>query len=321
MKDITVIIPCYNGFKYMSNCLRALERQSFKNFEVVVIDDCSIDDSYENIKRYAQQSKLEIRVYKNEVNKRLALTRQIGVSKANTEWICFCDCDDWLDESYLKKMLSSAKKNESDIVMCNFNYAYPDGSFRKQHNLDYLSNSSTKEEIIAYSLMSMCNCIFKRKLFSNLLVPHINNAEDGAVSPQLFSKAGKISIIHDGLYNYFMRNESLSSTPSESVCRDFLKAQEVVNKTVGHLYPAEVEFIGIKNICYGVTLNAIKADLPQKKISYIYKRFLSDNPNWYHNQYMKSLPLRKKVFLFFVYKQIYFPLIVFSKLHSRLARG
>jgi hypothetical protein len=94
-----------------------------------------------------------------------------------------------------------------------------------------------------------------------------------------------------------------------------------VNKTVGNLYPKEVEFIGIKNICYGVTLNAIKAGLSRRRIKSIYLKFLSENPNWYHNKYIESLPLRKKTFLFFVYKQYYFPLILFSKLHSRLARG
>ena len=66
--DITVIVPCYNGFRYMINCLSALENQTYKRFKVIIVDDCSTDDSYNQLTSYKEQSPLDITLIRNSKN-------------------------------------------------------------------------------------------------------------------------------------------------------------------------------------------------------------------------------------------------------------
>lgn len=319
MKKITVIIPCYNGYKFMSNCLTSLENQTYKDFKVIVVDDCSTDNTYEELLKYQTITNLDLTVIRNEQNMRCALTRAEGVKKADTEWICFCDCDDWYEPDFLEKMFSKAEKTGSDMVMCHFNYVYPDGRKKFLTALNILSDESSKEEFIAFTPMSLCRFVFKRYLYDNLTTPPINNAEDGAVTPQILAKSKKISIVHEGLYNYYIRENSLSYTPSQSVYFDYLIAQRTVNDAIKDHYPDECEFIAIKNFCYGAMLNAFKANIELNVLKKDYNEFLTEYPEWHKNKYIFSLSKKRKIFLFFLKHKMFLGMKLFAILHKKIS--
>lgn len=316
MKNITVIIPCFNGYKYMDKCLSALENQTYKDFNVIVVDDCSTDDSYQQLLDYQKNTLLEMTVIRNDKNLRLAFTRLEGVKRADTEWICFCDCDDWYETDFFEKMLSKAEESDSEMVMCHFNYAYKDGRKKFLSGLNILDDSSTKEEFIAFAPMSLCRFLFKRKLYDNLIIKPINNAEDGMVTPQLLAKSNKITIIHEGLYNYFIRENSLSFTPKPSVYYDFLTAQQVIDDTIGTEYPLECEFIAIKNFCYGAILNGLKSKVDLKVIKKDYNHFLMIHPLWYKNKYIGGLSRAKRLFLKMLRCRLFWILKMYAAYHS-----
>lgn len=321
MKKITVIIPCYNGFRYISNCLKSLEAQTFKDFSVLVVDDCSTDDSLLRLEEYSKNTTLDFRIVHNETNQRLAYTRQIGIKHSTTEWICFCDCDDWYDSLFLERMLTASETQKADVVLCQCTYAFSNGKTKLLNEMRFLSEKSTKREFLAYAFMSMCTCIFKKSLFEGIYVPQINTAEDGAVTPQVFAKANKITIIHDGLYYYFMRNDSMSSKPSKQAYKDLLEAQRVLNLYIDRSYIDELEFIGIKNICYSAVLISVKAGVNKKSIIDFCDSFDEKYPNWYKNKYKNSMPLRKKVFLFFVKNRWFAFIKAFVFLHGLLSHN
>ena len=79
----------------MQRCLESLERQQYKNFEVIVVDDSSTDDSYYQLKMYAQNSELNMTVVSNEKNRGPGYSRNVGIKLAKGRWISFCDADDW----------------------------------------------------------------------------------------------------------------------------------------------------------------------------------------------------------------------------------
>ena len=320
MKKITVVIPCYNGYKYMDKCLSALENQTFRDFQVIVIDDCSTDDSFQSLLNYQQRSNLDMIVVRNDKNLHAALTRSEGVKKANSEWICFCDCDDWYEIDFLEKMLDKAKATNSDVVMCHFNYAYADGTKEFLSGLNILDDTSTKEEFIAFTPMSMCRFIMKKTLFENITIPDISNAEDGAIVPQLLIKSQRISIIHEGLYNYYIRENSTSTRMDVSIYKDFLTSQKVINNTLLPEFTTECEFIGVKNICYGAILNALKAKVELPIIKQILVDFEKDFPNWSKNKYIYSLSRGKRIFLKMLKLHIFGGLKVFAKIHYFLLK-
>lgn len=320
MKKITVVVPCYNGYKFMDNCLTSLENQTYKDFKVIVVDDCSTDNTNEELLKYQAKTSLDMKVIRNEQNLRLAKTRVEGVKNADTEWVCFCDCDDWYETDFLEKMITKAEETDAEMVMCHFNYAYDDGTKKFLSGLNILNDDSTKEEFIAFTPMSLCRFLFKRHLYENLVVPQINNAEDGAVTPQMLAKSKKISIIHEGLYNYYMRENSLSSLPKPSVYYDYLKAQQVVDEIIAEQYPDECEFIAIKNFCYGAILNGLKAKISQKELKKDYNNFLKKHPDWFNNKYMYSLSKSRKAFLILLRYKLFFGMKMFAFLHRKLSK-
>ncbi len=317
-KTITVITPCYNGFRYMEHYFASLEHQTYRNFRVVIVDDCSTDDTYDRLLEYKNNSPLDLTILHNTTNQKLAYSRQIGVRAVTTKWLCFCDCDDWYEPDFLEKMLAKAESTGADMVMCHFNYVYSDGTKKYLPGLDILSDHSSKEEFLAYTPMSLCRFIFHSELFQNLNVPQINSAEDGAVTPQLLAKSHKTVIIHKGLYNYFIREDSMSAVPNPQIYRDFITAQGVIDAEIGDRYPKECEFIGIKNICYGAVLNALKADVAIREIASCYRQFHAVHPGWYQNPYKKALDKKKKVFLFLLHIRMFRVLRLYALLHQKV---
>lgn len=313
---ISVIITCYNGFRYMNRCWDALEHQTYRKFKVIVVDDCSTDDTLYQLYNYQSHSALDIFVIHNITNQKLAKSRHIGVAAADTQWIAFCDCDDWYEYDFLEKMLKKAEATKAEMVMCNLNYAYSNGTKKRLTTIDRLTDNSTHKEFIAYTPMSLCRFILKKELYSGLVIPDINNAEDGAVTPQLVAKCKIIGTINEGLYNYFIRCDSLSLMPNPNIYKDFILAQKVVDNTIGSYYPEECEFIGIKNICYGAVLNSFKSGVSLKEIKDFSHEFFCAHPNWSRNPYLASLKKEKRLFLLLLRLKAYILLFLYSRIHQ-----
>ena len=109
---ITVIIPCYNGAKYVHRCLDSIRRQSFRDLEVLLIDDGSTDDSVALAAEYT-----EVTVISNDSNRGLAYTRNRGIQLAHGRYVHFLDVDDRVSSDYYLRMAESAQATGADIVI------------------------------------------------------------------------------------------------------------------------------------------------------------------------------------------------------------
>lgn len=116
MPKISVIIPVYNVADYLPKCLDSLLNQTFKDMEIICIDDCSPDNSLQILKMYAQKD-ARIKVIANKENIGAALTRNVGIDVAHGEYIYFMDSDDWLEPDYLAVMLQTIEREKTDIVL------------------------------------------------------------------------------------------------------------------------------------------------------------------------------------------------------------
>ena len=115
MSDITVVIPIYNVEKYLRKCVDSVEKQTYKNFEVILVDDGSTDSSGELCDALAKEND-NIRVIHQE-NRGLGGARNTGIESCNTEYIMFLDSDDYIHPELLKKCMDVLKKNNCDIVL------------------------------------------------------------------------------------------------------------------------------------------------------------------------------------------------------------
>ena len=125
MKKLSVIVPCYNAEKYISKTLDSLVNQTLDNFEVIVINDGSTDNSLNIINSYKEKYPHIIKVHSQE-NKGIAATRNVGLDLVTGEYIGFLDSDDNASYDMFEKMYNKAKEKDLEIVVSNFTWIYPD---------------------------------------------------------------------------------------------------------------------------------------------------------------------------------------------------
>ncbi len=117
MVKISVIVPAYNVEKYISGCLVSLVNQTFREFEIIVINDGSTDNTADIINSFKKQSKNIILI--NTSNQGLSAARNLGIYNAKGEYIAFIDSDDWIDKNFLENLYSASINTNSDIACAN----------------------------------------------------------------------------------------------------------------------------------------------------------------------------------------------------------
>ena len=116
MKKISVIIPVYNEEEYCNECIDSVINQSYKNLEIICINDKSTDNSLKILEDYAQKDS-RITIINNQENKGLGFSRNVGLEYATGDYIFFIDSDDSILENTLELLLKNAISNESDVVL------------------------------------------------------------------------------------------------------------------------------------------------------------------------------------------------------------
>ena len=146
MSKVSVIIPVFNKEKYLSTCINSIINQSLKDIELILIDDCSSDNSYTIMEEYAKKDS-RIKIYKNSNNIGTGATRNKGIKIAKSDYISFVDADDYISQNLLEINYEAAVKNNADIIMIDIVFI-KDDRFLKLPQVDK-SNSPTIGQPIA----------------------------------------------------------------------------------------------------------------------------------------------------------------------------
>ena len=320
MVEISVIIPCYNCAKWIGRCLDALDRQTYKDFEVICIDDCSTDDTVEELQRKSAEVSFPMQIIPNKVNLGPAASRNCGISQATGKLLAFCDSDDWYDDTYLEEMYAALSREDADLVMCEYRKIYEsNGKTVEMHYLKQYEPGGNREDLLAYSKAAMWLLLYKKELTGDLAVPDLRNGEDIAYVPCLESRAEKIAIVKKPLYNYVMRQDSASKTPSINVYRSLLTAFDFIRTNFRGNKPDVLEYLGIKTVMYGAVLNACKAKESRKTIKGIIDTFEKRYPNWKCNKYMFLFGKNKQLFLRAVSKKRILFCQLYAYMHQRFS--
>ena len=310
----SLIIPCFNAIKFLSQGIETLEKQSFKDFEVIFIDDCSTDNTYNFLTDYKLSSSLNITILKNKINSGPGQSRNNGIKNANGVYITFMDSDDWLESTFFEEMYNCIIKNNAEIVQCDFSRFYKG----KKHWIKCTKNLHTelsKDAILAQTVSSLWNLAIKKDLFNNLSIPQLYNAEDVIIIPQLFSRAETIAFVHKPLYIYQYRPSSLSKQKDPKVVTSFINGFNELKNNIPTKYEGAIEFIGIKMILYGATFNAIRIKMHKEEIFKFVDTFIYEFPNCLRNNYLKTLPLRKRLYIKAVFYKQYWLIYFYSRIH------
>ncbi len=317
-KFISVVVPIYNSEEHISKCIEAFEKQTFKDFNVIFVDDCSVDNSYNIILEYSLKSSFEIICHKNEKNSGPAKSRNIGINLSNAEYIAFCDSDDWYEEDYLEKMVYAAKQNNSDIVFCGHRLVF---SNSKDLN-HFLPVDGKIEKLTALTLNidSLWTTVVRRSIAKNYPMFDLRNGEDMAIIPIWMLKSESFFCVSSPLYNYFVRENSLSSKTSLKVVNSLEKSFEFIMKNFDGEYKSEVEFIGIRNLIYGGLLNLFKVDYDKITANRILVDFEKNFPHWERNKYLSKLSFYKKIFVKCAKNRFFVLTWIMAKIHTLLIK-
>ena len=297
MALISVVIPCYNAGSYICGTLEALEKQTFRDFNVILVDDCSGDDTAQVIADYAAQSQMEIIYAKNEQNAGPAVCRNHGIGLSDATYICFCDSDDWYDEDYLSSMVEMAQNTQADMTFCGYRVAFADGKQPLEHPLPTKAGALDKEGVLLLNVDSLWCLMIKRNLAAQFPLPNLRNGEDMAVLPVWMMHAQRFAAVPQAMYNYLLRKDSLSNKTSMRVVDSLVASFAYIQQNAEEAYRPQITYIGIRNLVYGALLNLFKYCDDVQRAKQILDDFEQAFPDWKNNPYIGKLPLFKRIFV------------------------
>ena len=206
MPKVSIIVPVYNVEKYLDKCLNSLVNQTFKDIEILVINDGSTDNSQFIIDKYQLEYPDLINSFKKE-NCGQGSARNLGLEHATGSYISFVDSDDWLDLDFIEKSYASAIQNNSDIVICDM-YDFFDNGTKKFYNC-------TKYKSVYEVTPSASNKIFKKSFIGDLRFISGKWYEDFNFTTKLLFNNPRISVVSDTYYNCNVRiNSTMNNSNS-----------------------------------------------------------------------------------------------------------
>ena len=211
MPKISIIVPVYNVENYIEKCIKSIIEQTFKDFELILINDGSIDNSGCICDKYLNiDNRIKV-IHKK--NTGVSNTRNLGLKIATGDYIGFVDADDFIDRLMYEKLYDESLKNNSDIIIIGLREVDGQGKILKE----YIPSNINLSEIIKRAYP--CNKIFKRELFikNNLYFNEGKFYEDVALIPKLFMKSNNVSCVKYIGYNYLKRENSTTNKRDEKI--------------------------------------------------------------------------------------------------------
>lgn len=229
-KKISIIVPCYNVEKFVEKTINCLINQTYKNIEIIVVEDCSTDGTYNLLKELVakhNQYSEKIKLFRNEKNSGLACTRNRGMERATGEYIGFIDSDDFVDKNYFEVLVDSLEKVNADIAICDIVLADEKGEKIAEPQAA-CQGSVNKINVISNGMAaSSCNKIFKKELIEKY--PFLEgkiNEDVSSIIPAIVH-ANKISYTNKVYYYYVQRNTSIQNSKFSNKRYDMFDAINV----------------------------------------------------------------------------------------------
>lgn len=299
---VSVIIPIYNTQQYLRKCLDSLLNQTLDDFEIIMVDDGSTDNSAEIAKEYERNNGIIFRyVYKE--NGGQASARNIGINISLGDYLGFVDSDDWVSADYLEKLYLGCINNNAEISMCGI-YRIWDNGLKKEFKSGFHKNGvyNNIEAVLTKTSFSPWNKLFKKDLFKGLRFPESMVYEDFAFIPQIIARAQQIYYISDKLYFYYWR--AGSTINNNNIRNDQICAIEILEKSELSKYPIVLEVYNIREILCSYIWKMLSIDnkeLVKKTINNILKKYSNISQNEYQYElgkieyYFFKLILARKI--------------------------
>ncbi len=241
---LSIIVPVYNGEKYVQECIQSILNQTFADFELLIIDDGSQDDSFA-ICDYFARSDPRVRLFSKK-HGGVANARNFGIEKANREFISFCDSDDVVSQDLYQKLVDIMCKKKVDRMCSGYCLLYEknrkvlrkpriaDGEYNSKELLKNMIDDGTMSGIL---FSSVNNSLFKKEIIDKYNIrfnESVRFNEDGLFSVEYMLHSNNVYSIQSQITYYYRQISSLKLT-ERLTTNDYQKVNEELHK-LNHLY-------------------------------------------------------------------------------------
>lgn len=207
-KKISIIISAYNTEKYIEKCISSITNQTYKDLEIIVIDDASSDDTLKKLKNIKDK---RLKILSNKENSGLSFSRNKGIKESTGDYVSFIDSDDYIPENFYEELMKTMEKEKSDIVVCDINTIYENNG----NNIRQICGKKDGDKIDFINkglAASACNKLFKKDIINKYQFSVGKVNEDLAVILPCIIEANKVSYNENTYYNYIQRGSSLQNS-------------------------------------------------------------------------------------------------------------
>lgn len=273
---ISIIVPVYNAEKYLSNCLDSIINQRYKNLEIILVNDCSKDDSLKICRLYEKKDK-RIIVIDNKKNMGQAASRNIGLRRSTGDYITFVDNDDIIKKEMYETLLTDAIKNNCQVSGCASLLVFENGKTINNYinttngfkDVTYLTKKILMHADDAWG--TVWNKIFRNDLKEYLIFPEGKELEDYYVLINIYQKIQYVYFNNKPMYLWYQRSNSQSKRGYHKNIRTMLDVTEEIKGLIDYdTYKNELAFFEFVNR-YNIITATYKAK--EKKL---YKQLYSD---------------------------------------------
>ena len=218
--QISIIVPVYNAEKTIRKCVESVINQSYKNWELILVDDGSTDDSRSIINEYGKNNK-NISIFMQK-NLGVSSARNIGISNATGEYITFLDSDDYLNEKALEIMINALSNNDADMIVGSYSQITENGNKKnfiyKNKCIDLkeelLNISNLKFYMICWGKLYKTSIIIENNISFNL---NFHLGEDTIFVFEYLKNVEKVACIDDVVYNVFIFEKDVSKRYNKTI--------------------------------------------------------------------------------------------------------
>lgn len=202
---ISIIVPVYNVEDYLKRCVDSILNQSYKNLEIILVNDGSLDNSGLMCDEFKKKD-ARIKVV-HQKNGGLSAARNTGLKNTTGDFVSFIDSDDWIELDMYKEMVHYATKHKLDIVECDIQYTSNE-KIKTEPKFLIENQEEAALRIIDNRFFSVCRRIYKFQLIKDMNFIKNYIYEDMLFTSELLCKIQKIGYINKPFYNYFIENTS-----------------------------------------------------------------------------------------------------------------
>ena len=329
-EKISIIVPIYNKSDTVRCCLESLLKQSYKNIEIILVDDGSTDDTYEICDSFAKKDD-RVRLLKNK-HGGVSNARNFGLQVATGEYIQFVDADDFLCEDMCLKLITAVKDSKSDVVVCSYKKHARKITIEKSCPNFQCDNIVAFREKFAFLFENALfnppwNKLYRKDKIATYFPENFSIGEDLLFNLAYFSQCSQIKIISDCLYNYVDKS---SQSLNKLYYDDLVDRQVFLYKEVKRFCEFNfndpslggiIDRVFLKEIYYALKKVVFKEDLRNKEKILKIKKIISTKEIKDIPKNLKINDAQIKILNFLIKNQLKYCLLIFFYLKKLLFKS